>query len=114
MEIQQNYRALFLTAIVAGLIHSAGINVFAADKLEPSLVQIEQRLKEETKIDPAEPNSIIYLRAVGERPARSVSPRQMKEKRTLTLEECLRLAFTSNNQVKQARQDILLLLGGLN
>jgi outer membrane protein TolC len=112
MEMKQNFRVLFLTTIILGLLHSAGINVFAADKLESSLIQVEQRLEEETKIDPAEPNSIIYLRAVGERPARSVSPRQMKEKRTLTLEECLRLAFTSNNEVKQARQDILA-VGGI-
>lgn len=112
MKIQQNSKALFLTAIVSGLLQSAGISVFAADKLESSLIQVEERLEEETKIDPAEPNSIIYLRAVGERPARSVSPRQMKEKRTLILEECLRSAFTSNNEVKQARQDILA-VGGI-
>ncbi|MCP4261554.1 MAG: hypothetical protein GY774_29235, partial [Planctomycetes bacterium] len=83
MEIKQNYRVLFLTAIVVGLIHSAGINVFAADKLESSLIQVEQQLEEETKMNPAEPNSIIYLRAVGERSARSVSPRKMDDKRTL-------------------------------
>jgi outer membrane protein TolC len=112
MEMKQNSRALFLTAIVAGLIHSTGINVFAADKLETSLIQVEQRLEEETKMDPAEPNSIIYLRAVGERPTRSVSPRKMDDKRTLILEECLQLAFISNNEVKQARQQILA-VGGI-
>lgn len=110
MEKKQNYRVLFLTAIVIGMLKSAEIT--AAEKLELSLRQIEQRLEEETKMDPAEPNSIAYLRAIGERPARSVSPRKMKDKRILTLEECLQLAFMSNNEVKQARQQILA-VGGI-
>ncbi len=111
MEMKRNYRVLFLTATVVGLLQSAEISVFAADKLDPSLIQVEQRLEEETKMDPAEPNSLAYLRAVGERPARSILPRKMIDKRTLILEECLRLAFISNNQVKQARQQILAVGG---
>jgi outer membrane protein TolC len=111
MEMKQNYRVLFLTAIVLGLLQSAEINVFAAKKLDPSLVQVEQRLEEETEMDPAEPNSLAYLRAVGERPARTVLPRKMIDKRTLILEECLQLAFISNNEVKQARQ-LILAVGG--
>lgn len=109
--MKRNHRVLFLTAIVSGLLLSAEFSVFAADKLDPSLGQVEQRLEEEAKMDPAEPNSLAYLRATGERPARSVTPRKMKEKRTLTLEECLRLAFISNNEVKQARQQILAVGG---
>jgi outer membrane protein TolC len=35
----------------------------------------------------------------------------MEEKRTLILEECLQLAFISNNEVKQARQQILAVGG---
>jgi outer membrane protein TolC len=111
MEMKQNYRALFLTAIVVGLLRPAEFSVFAADKLDPSLIRVEQRLEEETKMDPAEPNSIIYLRAIGERPTRSISPRKMIGKRTLTLEECLQLAFISNNEVRQARQQILAVGG---
>ena len=84
---------------------------FTSEKLAPSLVQVEQRLEEETKMDPSEPNSLTYLRAIGDKPARSVSPRKMIDKRTLILEECLRLAFISNNQVKQARQ-LILAVGG--
>jgi outer membrane protein TolC len=94
------------------IIHGGGAKTaFTSEKLDPSLIQVEQRLEEETKMDPAEPNSIIYLRAVGERPSRSVSPRQMKAKRILTLEECLQLALISNNEVKQARQQILAVGG---
>jgi outer membrane protein TolC len=111
MEMKRNYRALFLTAIVLGLLLSAQNSVFAAKKLDPSLMQVEQRLEEETKMDPAEPNSLAYLRAVGEKPARTVLPRKMIDKRTLILEECLQLAFISNNQVKQARQ-LILVAGG--
>lgn len=111
MEMKQTYKVLFLTAIVLGLVQSAQNSVFAAEKLDPSLMQVEQRLEEETKMDPNEPDSLAYLRAVGERPARSVSPRKMIDKRTLTLDECLRLAFISNNEVKQARQ-LILVAGG--
>ena len=111
MEMKQTYKVLFLTVIVLGLLQSAEISVFASDKLDPSLMQIEQRLEEETKMDPNEPDSLVYLRAVGEQPVRSVSPRKMEDKRTLTLEECLRLAFISNNEVKQARQEILAVGG---
>ncbi len=111
MEMKQTYKVLFLTAIVSGLLQSADISVFASDKLDPSLMQIEQRLEEETKMDPNEPDSLAYLRAVGERPVRSVSPRKMIDKRTLTLEECLRLAFISNNEIKQVRQ-LILAAGG--
>ncbi len=111
MEMKQTYKVLFLTSIVLGLLQLGQSEVFASEKLDPSLMQVEQRLEEETKMDPAEPNSIIYLRAVGERPARSVSLRKMKDKRILTLEECLQLAFISNNEVKQARQQILVVGG---
>jgi outer membrane protein TolC len=79
--------------------------------LAPSLVQIEQRLEEETKTNPSEPNSLTYLRAVGELPARTVSPRETKAKCMLTLDKCLQLAFASSNEIKQARQEILAVDG---
>ncbi|UCE46418.1 MAG: TolC family protein, partial [Phycisphaerales bacterium] len=79
----------------------------AAQKLDPSLIQIERRLKEETNIRPSEPNSLTYLRAIGERPARTVSPREMEVERVLTLDQCLQLAFANSNEVGQAREQIL-------
>lgn len=111
MEMRQTYRVVFLTAIVLGWLQFGLGSVLAAEKLDPSLVQIEQRLEEETKTGPSEPNSLTYLRAVGERPARTVSPRQMKAKRVLTLEESLQLAFTNSNEINQARQQILAVGG---
>jgi len=111
MKIRQTYRTVFLTAIVLGWLHLGPGGVLAAEKLDSSLVQIEQRLEEETKNGPSEPNSLTYLRAVGELPARAVSPRQMKAKRILTLDECLQLAFANNNQIEQARQQILAVGG---
>jgi len=69
----------------------------ATEKLDPSLIQIEQRLEEEAKTHPSEPNSLTYLRAIGERPARTVSPREMEVERVLTLDECLQLAFANSN-----------------
>jgi outer membrane protein TolC len=111
MEIRQTYKAVFLTAIVLCLLQLGQSGAFAAERLDPLLMQIEQRLEEETKTGPSEPNSLTYLRAVGERPARSVSPRQMKAERVLTLEECLQLAFTNSNEINQARQQILAVGG---
>ena len=113
MEMRQTYKVVFLTAIVLGWLQFGLGGVLAAEKLDPSLVQIEQRLEEETKTGPSEPNSLTYLRAVGERPARSVSPRQMKAKRVLTLEESLQLAFVSSNEINQARQQILAVGGSM-
>jgi outer membrane protein TolC len=111
MEIRQTYRVVFLTAVVLCWLHLGQGDALADKKLDPSLVQIEQRLEEETKMGPSEPNSLTYLRAVGERPARTVSPRQMEAKRVLTLEECLQLAFTNSNEINQARQQILYVGG---
>ncbi len=111
MEMRQTYRVLFLSFIVFGWLQSAQNSVFAAEKLDPSLMQVEQRLEEETQTGLSEPNSLTYLRAIGEKPVRSVSPRQMKDKRALILEECLQLAFISSNEIKQARQ-LILAVGG--
>jgi outer membrane protein TolC len=83
----------------------------ARSKLGPSLVQIEQRLEEETKTDPCEPNSLTYQRAVGELPARTVSAREMKAERILTLDECLQLAFANSNEIEEARQQMFFVGG---
>jgi len=77
------------------------------DKYAPSLVQIEQRIEDETNTNPSEPNSSTYRRAVGESPVRVVLPREMTEERTLTLDECLQLAFANSNEIKQVRQSIV-------
>jgi len=111
MEMRQTYRLVFLTAIVSGWLRLGPGGVLAAEKLDPSLVQIEERLGEEMRASPAEPNSLTYLRAVGERPARTVSPRQMKAKRVFTLAECLQSAFVNSNEIKQAREQILAVGG---
>ncbi len=111
MKMRQIHRMIFLTAIVSWALWSGPGNVLAAEKLDSSLSRIEQRLQEESKISPSEPNSIAYLRAVGELPARTVSPRGMKAKRVLTLAECLQSAFANSNQIKQAREQILAVGG---
>jgi outer membrane protein TolC len=88
-----------------------GLHGASAEKLDRSLVQIEKRLEEETRASPTEPNSLAYLRAVGQQPARTVTPRQMKAERVLTLAECLQLAFANSNEIKQAREQILAVGG---
>jgi outer membrane protein TolC len=111
METKQIYKLVFVTAIVFGWLHLGPGGTLAAEKLDPSLVQIDQRLEEETITSPSEPNSLTYLRAVGELPARTVSPREMKAKRVFTLDQCLQLAFANSNQIEQVRERILAVGG---
>ncbi len=86
-------------------------DVHATDKLSPPLKQVEQRLTEESTTRATEPNSLAFRRAIGEVPARQVSPRKPGEKYVLTLAECLRLAFANSNEVKQAREQIIAVGG---
>ena len=111
MKMSQTYSVLLLSAIVLGSLPTGAGNVFAPGKIDPPLVQIEKRLDEETRASPAEPNSLAYLRAVGQQPARTVEPKQMKAQRVLTLAECLQLAFANSNEIKQAREHILAVGG---
>ncbi|MHC4323673.1 MAG: TolC family protein [Planctomycetota bacterium] len=112
MKMRQTHRVVFLTVAVLSCLQLGSVGALAAEKLDPSLVRIERRLEEETDTVSSEPNSIAYLRAVGELPARTVSPREMKAKRVFTLAECLQSAFANSNQIKQAREQILAVGGG--
>ena len=78
MKIRQIYKVVFMTAIVLCWIWLESGVALAAEKLDASLSRIEQRLQEESTMSPSEPNSLTYLRAVGEQPARIISPREMK------------------------------------
>jgi outer membrane protein TolC len=111
MKMKQINRMIFLAAIVSGILRLGQGVILAAEKLDSSLNRIEQRLREESKMSPSEPNSLTYLRAVGEQPARAVSPREMKGERVLTLAECLQSAFAKSNEIKQAREQILAVGG---
>lgn len=111
MEIRQIPKVILLTAVVPGVLRFGPGAVLASEKLDPALAQIEHRLNEESKMSPAEPNSLIYLRAVGERPVRAVSPRQTKEAHVLSLEKCLQSAFANSNEIKQVREQILAVGG---
>ncbi|UCG59263.1 MAG: TolC family protein, partial [Phycisphaerales bacterium] len=107
---QRIYRFVLVVAALSLLAHTPR-KLVSAERLEPPLEQVERRLDEETKIRASEPNSLTFRRAVGQLPARTVEPRQMKAKRTLTLEECLQLAFLSSNEIKQAREQIIAVGG---
>jgi outer membrane protein TolC len=105
------YQLILLTIVASGVLWFGSEVVLAREKLDDSLAQIEHRLREESKMNPSEPNSLTYLRAVGERPARTVLPRKMDATRVLTLEQCLQSAFVNNNEIKQVRQQILAVGG---
>ncbi|MEJ2701419.1 MAG: TolC family protein [Sedimentisphaerales bacterium] len=111
MKDRRIHRGGLLTAIVLAVFQIGPGSVLATEKLGPTLSRIEQRLKEESKTSPSEPNSLTYLRAMGEKPVRSVSPRQTEAPRVLTLDECLQSAFTNSNEIKQAREQILAVGG---
>jgi len=104
------YKMSLLAAAVLGPLQWGG-RALAAEELDRPLVQIEKRLDEETRASPAEPNSPAYLRAVGQQPARTVEPKEMKAARVLAMVECLRLAFANSNEIKQARERILAVGG---
>ena len=111
MDMKQACRISLLVAAVSGTLPLMTGQAPAAETLDPPLVQIEKRLQEETRTSPAEPNSLAYLRAVGQQPARTVEPREMKAERVLTLAECLQLAFAGSNEIKQTRERIIAVGG---
>jgi outer membrane protein TolC len=111
MLIKNLYIVLLSSMVFAFSGGFQGHVLYAAKKLDKPLVQIEQRLEEESQTSPSDPNSLAYLRAVGERPTRQVLPRQMKAERVLTLGDCLQLAFANSNEIKQVRQQILAVGG---
>jgi outer membrane protein TolC len=82
-----------------------------SERLGPELSRVEQRLREETAPGASEPNSLAYRRAVGLEPARHVSLREMIEPRVLSLPECLQLAFTNSNEIKQSRAQMFFVGG---
>jgi outer membrane protein TolC len=82
-----------------------------SERLGPELSRVEQRLGEETAPGASEPNSLAYRRAIGEEPARHVSPREMTEPRVLSLPECLQLAFTNSNEIRQFREQMFFVGG---
>ena len=100
-----------MTAIILYWMRLESGAARAAEKLDASLSQIEQRLQEESTMSPSELNSLTYLRAIGQQPARTVSPREMRDAKVLTLEQCLQAAFTNSNEIKQAREQILAVGG---
>ncbi|MHC4455733.1 MAG: TolC family protein [Planctomycetota bacterium] len=105
--MEQIYRLAATAAVILIWYTLRPQVLFSGEKLESSLVQIEKRLEEETRITPSEPNSLTYRRAIGELPARVVSPREMKAKRILTRDECMQMAFANSNEIEQARQNII-------
>jgi len=109
--MKQAYRMSLLAAAVLGPLQWGVGRAPAAQELDRPLVQIEKRLDEETRASPAEPNSLAYLRAVGQQPARTVEPKETKIQRVLTLVECLQLAFAGSNEIKQARERIIAVGG---
>ena len=83
----------------------------AADPLGPELTQIEQRLDEEIETNPSEPDSATFKRATGQLLPRKVSLRKKEPERMLTLDECLQMAFNSNRQIIEVREQLSITKG---
>jgi outer membrane protein TolC len=106
MQTKQIYR-LVLTLVVPFTL----IGCKATDPLGPQLTHIGHRLDEEIEANPSDPNSMTFKRATGQLPSRKVSPKKMEAGRELSLDECLRMAFENNNQIKEARQKMSIRKG---
>ncbi len=101
-------RSAFLHLLLIWIVPACQPAALAApDKLGPALRQVERRLDEEAGRDAFEPNSLAFQRATGETPAREVASKKPAAEYVLTLDDCLRLAFTQNNEIKQTREQIL-------
>jgi len=98
---------LTLTMFVLSCLSCRSPEFGVSQRLGPELSRVEQRLGEESRGEASEPNSLAFQRAVGTAPAREVAPRKPGAERVLTLGECLQLAFTQNNEIKQTRERIL-------
>ncbi len=98
---------LALIALVLSCLSCRSPEFGVSERLGPELSRVEQRLGEESRGNAPEPNSVAFQRAIGEAPAREVAPRKQVAERALTLGECLQLAFTQNNEIQQAREQIL-------
>ena len=100
-------------AVVAAFICLAAMlsSSAASERYDPALSRIEQRLEEESTAVLSDPNSVAFLRAVGTKPARAVPPRRADGTHTLDLDQCLQMAFAYNNDVKQAREQIIAVGG---
>ncbi len=93
-------QATFLTMVLCSALPGGS-------KLDPAFRRIEGRLEEESATNPAEPNSLTFLHAVGTGSARQVSTRTQVKPCILKFEQCLKRAFESNSSVQQAREAIL-------
>jgi outer membrane protein TolC len=110
MSLKDRYK--FILFMFVGPIQGCSSEVaLAAEKLDKPLVRIEQRLEEETRTRPSEPNSLTFMKATGQVPYRTAPPRQMEVKRLLTLNQCLQLAFANDNEIETARQRIIAVGG---
>ncbi len=105
MQRLRDWLALGLTLMVVG-----GVTVQANNT--PSIQpQIESRLAQESRGDWVDPNSPVFLKALGQREVTKKSQSEALAPKTLLLSQCLQQAFIRNNQIKQVREGILALGG---
>ena len=99
---------LIMAATVAGCMVP---EAYRTPDLGVTLLQTQNRIQEERSVPPSQPNAPTYRRAVGaDVPPPGPSSPAAKEQK-LTIDDCLRLAFANNNQLKQAREQ-LSVVGG--
>jgi len=92
------------------LMARGGVTLQAQDT-PASQAQIESRLAQESRGDWVEPNSPVFLKALGQMKVPQMSHSEMPAPKTFLLSQCLQQAFVRNNQIKQVREGILGLGG---
>ncbi|MCF7975501.1 MAG: TolC family protein [Phycisphaerae bacterium] len=92
------------------LIAGGGVTGLANDTAGPQ-AQIESRLAQESRGDWVDPNSPVFLKALGQREVTQKPQPEALTPKTLLLSQCLQQAFVRNSRIKQVREGILALGG---
>lgn len=102
---------LTVGSILVLVLMAAKGDMLQAKEAAAPQVQVESRLAQESRGDWREPNSPVFLKALGQGRVPKVPPSETPAPRTFLLSQCLQQAFIRNNQIKQVREGILGLGG---
>ncbi len=97
-------------ALGLAMITGGSLVLYAQEAAAP-LAQVKSRLAQESQDDWTEPNSPVFLRAMGQRKVSQELQSEISAPKTLLLSQCLQKAFVRNNQIKQVREGIFGLGG---
>jgi len=110
-QIRKHMQRLTVGLILVVILAPGRDDRLQAQESAAPLAQVECRIGQESRGDWPEPNSPVFLRALGKRKVSKLARPAASAPKTLLLSHCLQQAFVSNNQIKQLREGILGLGG---